>query len=139
MTEEQWADIYREALPEMLRPGYRDERFSLAVDAAMSNGWTPRQAAAAVAGGRTYTGARNPTFLALLRLEDIAGTKAGERTSLRRPEPHGCTSGWIDTDDGPTAPCPTCRPELAARLAMIPAPGSRTPEDYHYLRHREGA
>lgn len=28
----------------------------------------------------------------------------------------GCYKGWLDTPDGPTKPCPTCRPGVYDRL-----------------------
>lgn len=141
MSVEQWADLYRDGLPPALKPQRRDERFLLAVERAIGNGWAAKQAAAAVAGDRDYKGARNPVYLALLRLEDIAARVAGTRPqSPRAPEPHGCDDGWIDNPDGTsTTPCPTCRPQLAARLATIPPPGQRSNEDYAYLRRREEA
>jgi hypothetical protein len=138
MTIDEWAVIYREALPPQLRPRMGDERFLVAAEDAMRNGWAARQAAIAVAGGRNYAGARNPVYLALIRLEDLAATRAGARPTRKEPEPHGCAFGWIDSQSGETTePCPVCRPQLASRLALIPPPGERSQADYAFLRHRE--
>jgi hypothetical protein len=139
VTVDDWARLYCDALPPHLRPRLSDERFQIAADGAQRHGWAPRAAAAAVAGIRNYEGARNPVYLALMRLEDIAGREPGNRAPRRGvPEPHGCAVGWIDHPSGATTePCPTCRPQLAARLAMIPPPGQRSDADYAYLRYRE--
>ena len=47
-----------------------------------------------------------------------------------------CFKGWMDRDDGPTAPCRMCRPELDERLANIPSPGFRSAADLTHLRSR---
>jgi hypothetical protein len=138
ITLEECIRLYIEALPAVLRPRRGDDRVWCAAETAQANEWSPRQAAAAVSGGRSYEGARNPALLALMRLEDLVALPAGTRPRRAAHPPHECDRGWHDTADGrSTSPCPICRPQLAARLALIPPPGQRTPEDYTYLRNRE--
>lgn len=42
----------------------------------------------------------------------------------------GCVAGWIDSPDGPTSPCPVCRPGLKDMLTDMPEPGQRTGSDW---------
>jgi hypothetical protein len=47
---------------------------------------------------------------------------------------NGCVAGWMDKQDGPTRPCPVCRPGLSDILTEIPAPGSRSASDSAAIR-----
>lgn len=47
---------------------------------------------------------------------------------------NGCVAGWLDKPDGPTSPCPVCRPGLRDLLTDIPGPGDRTGNDFATIR-----
>ena len=47
---------------------------------------------------------------------------------------NGCVAGWLDKPDGPTSPCPVCRPGLRDLLTDIAPPGQRTGNDFATLR-----
>lgn len=132
-----WLDRLLNLLPPLIRPADDDRRFLAACAQAYDNQWTPEQLAAVIT-RRDYTTARNPVLIAITRLEE---------TATRPPTPpatitvtptcdRDCVEGWLDQDDGPTRPCPTCRPQLAARLHAIPPPGQRTQTHLAYLRDR---
>jgi hypothetical protein len=130
-----WEAAFLEFLPDHLRPGTGDPRFITAALDAEGAGWSPWQAAAIVA-GQDYANARVPSTVAVMRLEDLARRGPEQAPAHQKPcTVAGCFKGWID-HDGPTTPCPECRPQLARRIAMIPPPGRRSERDFAYLRDR---
>lgn len=50
-----------------------------------------------------------------------------------------CYKGWIDSPDGPTAPCRVCRASLAEVLDEIPPLGERSAADHAKIRNRHRA
>ena len=47
-----------------------------------------------------------------------------------------CFRGWIDREDGKTAPCGICRAELHMALADMPPAGQRSDQDWARFRLR---
>lgn len=131
----EWIVAYLQRLRPELRVDLADRRLQQAARTADHNGWTPAAAAERVNSGN-YQTARVPAVIALIELERVAG----DQPHTGAATPIGCIScvqGWLDdTDGGPTRPCHTCRPQLAARLARIPPPGHRDDVHQHYLRHK---
>lgn len=147
-----WLDALLDALPPAIRPSAYDGRFRSACAAAYEHGWPAIRLAELVA-AVDYTRTHNPPLVAIMHLERIGErpppqarptaprTQAQTEAHCGRPAcscaHQDCYRGWIDSD-GPTAPCPACRPALTRRLNDIPPPGrQRTTADLAHLRDRD--
>jgi hypothetical protein len=92
MTPEDWARIYRDALPQQLRPRLGVDRLTLAALDALSNGHAPRALAVLVA-RQNYSGANSPAAVALAKLEELAARPAAAgtpRPGRGRQRNNGC-------------------------------------------------
>lgn len=156
-----WFNRLLDLLPPLIRPRHDDQRFRDACHAAYANGWTPEQLAPVLT-RRDYERVDNPPLILIMQLERV-GERPLHPAAVAAAVPErvcdqGCVAGWRDPDPEPvnqlptppprrtayptqqhptTRPCPTCRPQLAARLANIPTPGHRNDTHHHYIRqHR---
>lgn len=152
-----WLDRLLGLLPPLIRPKHDDPRFLAACHVAYDNDWTPEQLAAVLT-ARDYTAARNPQVIAIMRLEETAAIPPTPPATITITPicERGCVEGWLDPEPpqhtiNPLPPprgqayppqqhptvrsCPTCRPQLAARLAKIPPPGQRADTHHAYLRN----
>lgn len=147
MTDPTWISNYITALPEPLRPDPNDPLLIDAAHKATANTWAARQLAGAVAAPK-YLTARNPVLMALRRMASLAAAPPPDNKPPHKAQsPCGrhdcrcthteCDHGWLNQTQGPTRPCPQCRPQLAERLANIPPPGRRDEAHLAYLRHRD--